>query len=148
MATKEQERKALAKIQKIVDELGEESYIGTAFVGCWRIAEDNIENDWWCSLNDELATAQRKLSDCWGTIEHLEDKIASLDEDRKKLYSELDLQKHWVTSLTDQRDELVTENKKLESIAGLRQEIIEDRNLEIIQLKAQLYDMIKKGESK
>lgn len=136
MSTKEQERKALEKIKKIVYELGEESYIGTAFLGCFEIAERNIENDWWCSLNEYI-----------GKCQILEQKLGSLEDERKKLYSELDLQKGWVTSLTDQRDELVTENKKLESIAGSRQEIIEDRNLEIIQLKAQLYDMIKKGEN-
>ncbi len=44
-ATKEQERKALANIKKIVEELGEGSYIGMAFTGCFETAESNIEND-------------------------------------------------------------------------------------------------------
>ena len=44
-ATKEQERKALAQIRKIVEGLGENSYIGTAFDGCFEDAETNIEND-------------------------------------------------------------------------------------------------------
>ena len=38
LATKEQERKALEKIKKIVEELGKGSYIGTAFAGCFEIA--------------------------------------------------------------------------------------------------------------
>lgn len=38
MTTKEQERKALEKIRKIVEELGENSYVGTAFEGCFEIA--------------------------------------------------------------------------------------------------------------
>ena len=45
MTTKEQERKALAKIKAIVEELGPDSYIGTAFEGCFEIAADNIGND-------------------------------------------------------------------------------------------------------
>lgn len=42
MTTKEQERKALAQIRKIVESLGEDSYIGTAFEGCFEIAEKKL----------------------------------------------------------------------------------------------------------
>lgn len=37
MTMKEQERKALEKIKKIVEDLGEQSYIGTAFAGCFDL---------------------------------------------------------------------------------------------------------------
>lgn len=50
MTTKEQERKALEQIRKIVSSLGEDSYIATAFEGCFEIAEENIENDFACSM--------------------------------------------------------------------------------------------------
>ena len=50
MTTKEQELKALEKIKKIVEELGEDSYIGMALDGCFEIAEDNINNDSACSM--------------------------------------------------------------------------------------------------
>jgi len=50
MATKAQEREALEKIRKIIEELGENSYLGTAFEGFFEIAEDNIENDFGCSM--------------------------------------------------------------------------------------------------
>ena len=42
MVTKEQERKALNQIKKIVDSLGEDSYIAMAFEGCFEDAETNI----------------------------------------------------------------------------------------------------------
>ena len=45
ITTKEQERKALVQIKKIVDGLGKDSYIAAAFEGCFEIAESNIEND-------------------------------------------------------------------------------------------------------
>lgn len=45
MTTKAEERKALEQIRKIVEKLGENSYIGTAFEGCFEMAEENIEND-------------------------------------------------------------------------------------------------------
>ena len=41
MVTKEQERKALEQIKKIVDSLGADSYIATAFDGCFEDAREN-----------------------------------------------------------------------------------------------------------
>lgn len=58
MTTKEQERKALAQIRKIVDGLGEDSYIGMAFEGCFEIAAENIENDFGCSMKQRADKAQ------------------------------------------------------------------------------------------
>ena len=71
MSTKEQELKALEKIRKIVEDLGEESYIGTAFEGCFEIAEENIENDFACSMKQvgvngrmrSISVTGRKLTD-------------------------------------------------------------------------------------
>ncbi|MBP5461178.1 MAG: hypothetical protein J6Y20_03540 [Lachnospiraceae bacterium] len=60
MTTKEQERKALAQIRKIVAGLGEDSYIATAFEGCFEIAEENIENDFACSLKQRLDSAEHE----------------------------------------------------------------------------------------
>lgn len=60
MTTKEQERKAHAQIKKIVEGLGENSYIGTAFEGCFEIAEMNIENDWACSMKQRTESAESK----------------------------------------------------------------------------------------
>ena len=42
MTTKDQERKAVEKIRKIVEELGENSYVGFAMEGVLELAEDNI----------------------------------------------------------------------------------------------------------
>lgn len=45
MTTKEKERQALEQIRKIVEDLGEGSYIAAAFDGCFELAESNIRND-------------------------------------------------------------------------------------------------------
>ena len=50
MMTKQEERAALAKIEKIIKAAGPDSYIGMAFAGCCEIAADNIENDFGNSL--------------------------------------------------------------------------------------------------
>lgn len=62
MTTKEQERKALEQIRKIVAGLGEGSYIATAFEGCFEIAAENIENDWACSMKQRAEAAEKKAA--------------------------------------------------------------------------------------
>lgn len=50
IATREQELSALEKIKKIVADLGEGSYLGAAFDGCFELAECNIANDFCVSM--------------------------------------------------------------------------------------------------
>jgi hypothetical protein len=45
MMTKQEERAALGKIEKILTAAGPDSYIGMAFDGCVEYARSNIEND-------------------------------------------------------------------------------------------------------
>lgn len=93
-ATKEQELKALEKIKKIVADLGEDSYIGMAFEGCFEIAEDNIENDFGCSMKqraESSAAEAAKYKEMYEsavtdyeaekrTVEELEQKVLTLEE--------------------------------------------------------------------
>ena len=60
MTTKEQERKALEQIRKIFESLGEDSYVATAFEGCFEIAEENINNDFACSMKQRVDAAEKK----------------------------------------------------------------------------------------
>lgn len=92
MVTKEQERKALNQIKKIVDSLGEDSYIAMAFEGCFEDAETNIENDWACSWkqraeqNDKYATQwEKECSERAKEKEDLLKKVEELQEEVKKL---------------------------------------------------------------
>lgn len=61
MMTKQEERQALKKIEKILAEAGEDSYIGMAFAGCCKIALENIENDFGNSLQESLNTARENM---------------------------------------------------------------------------------------
>ena len=70
MTTKEQERKALAQIKKIIEGLGPDSYIGTAFEGCMEIAEENIENDFACSMKQRYEKASEEAADFKRTAEY------------------------------------------------------------------------------
>lgn len=144
MATKEQERKALEQIKAIVAKLGEDSYIGTAFEGCFEIAEDNIDNDFMCSMKQRVdracAEADKARDDANGFYRAHEAASRNLMDTTTKLaeantaFSGLqekydELQYKYI----EQAQEAQARNKEL-------QEQLDAAQMEIIKLKARLYD--------
>lgn len=85
MATKEQELKALEKIRKIVADLGEDSYIGMAFEGCFEIAEDNIGNDFGCSMKQRWEKAQKDAEYFQQTASNLSNDLEKANEEIQRL---------------------------------------------------------------
>lgn len=93
IATKDQERKAIEEIRKIVENLGENSYVGAAMEGVLELAEDNIENDFTQSMKEsveekrahELEEENERLKE---TKEKLEEARACIlpEEVRQKFY--------------------------------------------------------------
>lgn len=84
MTTKQQEREALSKIRKIVDGLGEDSYLATAFAGCFDIAEQNIEYDFADSLKGRLELAEAKVEELTNEREALVSQLDSAKIDLKR----------------------------------------------------------------
>ena len=135
MATKEQELKALEKIKKIVEELGEDSYIGMALDGCFEIAEDNINNDFACSMKQRWQSAEKetekfslRLKERDNQIEQLKKEIKGLESDREALSQKCE-------SLSDNNIKLWNQYRECQERAELME-------MEIIKLKAKLYDLI------
>ncbi len=95
MTMKEQERKALEKIKKIVEDLGEQSYIGTAFAGCFDLAEQNIEYDAAFSLQDELKTAERERDKAISESKFYMEEHNKLATELEKVKAELDKELEW-----------------------------------------------------
>ena len=62
-ATKQQERDTLEKIRKMVEQLGPDSYLATAFEGCFDLAAENIDNDWACSMADRARRAEKRAAE-------------------------------------------------------------------------------------
>ena len=152
LASKEDERKALEKIRKIVEGLGEDSYIGTAFEGCFEIAEENINNDWACSMKQRYESALKSgfdaLNECTGLKKELAEAYENLEVAGD---SNLEIQKE--RDSYKARYEEVLEREKSEVEHGMK--IIEERSAlslkvkeledELIHLKAKMYDMMVKG---
>lgn len=85
VTTKDQERRAIEKIRKIVEELGENSYVGTAMTGVLEVAEQNIEYDAAFSLKEEKDIAERREQEQAEIAEKLKKELNDLNERYKQL---------------------------------------------------------------
>lgn len=140
--TKAEEMKALEKIADIIETCGDDSYVGKAFEGCYLIAKENIENDFWISLK-ERAELNEKEANKWI------DQAKKLDAARDSIARELILSNETVIKERDRANEWVERYKNLEeehtklSHERMAQESkIDELKQEIIELKAKLYDLI------
>lgn len=142
--TKEDERKALTRIKKIIASLGEDSYVGTAFEGCFEIAESNIENDWACSMKQRSDNWEIECGKLCSEIDELKrsleseqnlrnidvENIATLRSNCATYTSEIEGYKLRIRELTKENEDMVTE--------------VSEKDDEIIRLKARLYDLMVK----
>ena len=80
-ATKDQEREVLTAIKKMVADLGPDSYLRTAFAGCFADAEQNIEDDAAYSMKGRLEYAEGQLAEAQQEIKRLKEKLAESEKD-------------------------------------------------------------------
>ena len=142
MATKQQEREALAKIRKIVEALGDGSYIGTAFTGCFELAEENIEFDFACNLQDRATAAEQEAADLKKKSSDLERQVQEMKmslETTRRLNESYEVQ---LQDMGQKVRDLTAKLHEMESLAGDHQRRAEDAEGQIIRLKAQLYDFM------
>ena len=144
MTTKEQERKALELIKRTIESLGENSYIGTALEGCLEIAEENIDNDWACSMKERKEAAEAAEDTLRAKVGKLEQSIRFEEEHSKCLALENE-EKERVNEALRNRAKLAEQTMKEEAERANR---LAEKNLamarEIVELKAKLYDLITK----
>jgi septal ring factor EnvC (AmiA/AmiB activator) len=140
--TKEQERAALEKIEKIINEAGPGSYIGMTFAGIVEQAADNITNDF-ANNYKELYEAQTKnLVEANKTIQALKDKRNDLKEQLKTVTGALEAAQASNKNLNEQLD---SDDKEFNIVFNEREALkLENHNqkTEIITLKAKLYDLM------
>ena len=119
IATKQQERDALAAIKKMVEELGPQSYLATAFEGCFEDAESNIENDFGDSMKARWLHADAQLNAANGTIEELRERLSESEKDYEAAHAA-------AHAISDQKDA---------EIAALRERVLTPDDLtDAIQL--------------
>ena len=139
MTTKAQEMKALEQIRKIVEGLGAESYVGKAFDGCFDMAQENIECDFWNSYKEKYNTAMDRATEKLTTLTGENEALKKRAEDAERLYNMA--QKHsdgWLAKYHEAAD-IATENwNKFRE----QEDKVEDLENQIIRLKARLFDMM------
>lgn len=149
-ATKQQERDTLEKIQKMVEMLGPDSYLATAFDGCFDLAAENIENDWACSMADRVRRAEKRAAE-------LEDELAESVKDYEAVHAaaheiaaQKDAEIEQLRAQLKQSQETARWNGQRcdeeATAAGEAQRRAEAAETEVIQLKAKLYDLLVAGK--
>lgn len=145
MVSKEQERKALNEIIEILLQLEPDGYVRTAFDGCFQIAEDNINNDFACSMKQRAESAERQAQQKIKEAEASKAEIKRLEGINKEMRRDLEGTEQ---TLANERKQNAEEISRLNGIIsechrdleGTGQQIA-DLKAEIIRLKAQVYDL-------
>lgn len=154
MTTKEQERKALEQIRKIVESLGENSYIGMAFEGCFEIAEENIDNDWGCSMKDRAEAAEKNIELARKKYEEVKARLDQAEEWNEGWHRKCDDMQETINKMQEQIDQKDAELHEEKVARGMTEidriktdDEIKNLKAEIVKLKAKLYDlMVEEGE--
>lgn len=135
MATKAEELRALEQIKDIVSQLGPDSYVAMAFEGCFEVAEDNIGNDWGCSLLQRAQAAEKHLKETKQQLEDAQNQVDTLEqllEDARRDSANLN------DAFSKRCRELAEETHKNRD---LEVQIIAYQQ-ESMKLKAKIYDMM------
>lgn len=153
MATKAQEREALLKIRKIVEDLGEDSYIGMAFQGVWEIAEENIENDFGNScqyyvdaLHDEEQKRNQMKDQHTAVILEKNAQIIELEHEIDRQERELSNSEGKCEELERELDKVNDQKHDAEIEVEELKGSLKTANDEIIKLKAKLFDLLYKED--
>lgn len=149
MVTKNDERKALEKIKKIVEELGDDSYIAVAFEGCFDIAEDNINNDMACSMKQRYDMADKEAWDAQKQNAELKEEVQKVKMAYEHLAKEIKTKDQMLEQERSMKREIKKELdvcdrqiEELETQVARFQESIVSYEDELVHLKAKMYDMI------
>ena len=145
MTSKEEERKALEQIKKIVSTLGPDSYIATAFEGCFDIAESNIDNDFACSMKQWADRLEGQNKELTKTVAEQKAEIEQLNGTNQSLRQDQDTVSELLVKERKQNAEEI--NRLNGIIAECRKDSddkeyqIQDMANQILKLKAQVYDL-------
>ena len=135
--TKADERKALEQIKKIVEGLGENSYVGTAFKGVFELAEENIEYDaafsakFYMEEYDKTSAREREWKEksrgARRTLQPYENGVFEA--------------KNTLATFEKNAEDFYKRFREQEVRAIKAEEILASKEDEIIRLKAKLYDL-------
>lgn len=95
IASKDEERIAITKIQKIITGLGPDSYVGKAIEGCLELAEKNVEEDAFFSMKDRYEAACSQVCLLKKQVHSLEKDLECLQKESEIMKQELEKEQEW-----------------------------------------------------
>lgn len=101
-ATKQQERDTLDAIRRMIAELGKNSYLASAFDGCFEIAEQNIEYDEGGSMKERAEKAEQEFDAAKAALAEAESKLDSLADENNQLRAGQDALKEQIAGMKAQ----------------------------------------------
>ena len=142
MTTKAQERKALEQIRKIVEGLGENSYIAMAMEGMFQDAEENIENDFGNSWKQRAKYAQDECNRLIAEVDKAYGKHAEMKKRAEAAENAYNMTQKsadsWCAKYHEAADKATENWNKFRE----QEDKVEALQNEIIRLKARLFDMM------
>jgi chromosome segregation ATPase len=142
MTSKDQERKALEQIRKIVAALGEESYIGKAFEGCLEIASDNIDNNFWNTYKDTIAGLRKTIDDKRNELFMVDEELNEMRKRAEFAESQFNMTQKTADNWCAKYHEAADSAKENWNKFREQEDKVEALELELVKLKAKLYDMM------
>ena len=140
MVTKAKERETLEKILNMIEEIGgDDSYVGQAFKGCYQIAISNIDNDFFDSMQDRAELAERKVTLLEKELHEAREALSSSDRANELLNKRLET---CATNCATMANKIADRAKELHD----QGETIRRQQEEIIRLKAECYDLMRKEQ--
>lgn len=133
--TKAEESKLLEKIADLIEQAGDDSYIGKAFEGCYLIAKENIDNDFMDSWKDRAERRQSEMLKYREMADQYKEELDAAKLKNKTLLDEMESMANRLNEENEIRIKIWNNFREQEDKAeGLEQEVI--------KLKAKLYDLI------
>lgn len=146
IATKEQERKALTQIRKIVEGLGPQSYIATAMTGVFDLAEQNIEYDAALEFPEQIDSLQKQLSEAQQIAKKASADYEAAHQERNRLQAAHGEACEAITERDRKIADLTDHLKEEHDLRAGAEVMVQRRNEKIVKLKARLYDLLVAGE--
>lgn len=146
MTSKDEERKALSEIKTILSRLETNGYVRTALEGCMEIAEDNITNDFACSMKQRAESAEERVKQLIWENERISKVNAELTRDLDGTQKELDIARkekdEMNLNMARENIRVVELYNTVDEENGELKHKLETRDAEIMYLKAKLYDLL------
>ena len=153
--TKAEERKILGQIVALIESTPADSYIRSAFAGVPEYAERNIADD--AAYNpveerdrlakdyaDKVAECLRNEKEVAERYRKMEHEMSALEDNLKRTTEQLDQYKQIVHNQSEKIGQLSEELCTAAETLDARTKLMEQKNAEIMRLKAELYDYMQK----